>query len=41
MKMLDLLVVKRGLCWRRRTRWGSGNLILESCEKKRLVSEGG
>ena len=30
-------MVKRGLCWRRRTRWGSGNLILESCDKKREV----
>ncbi|KAL2309522.1 hypothetical protein Nmel_005727 [Mimus melanotis] len=32
-KVLGLLVVKRGLCWRRRTLCGSGNLILESCKK--------
>lgn len=33
--MFGLLVVKRGLCWRRRTLWGRGNLILESCRRVR------
>lgn len=35
--MLGLLVVKRGLCCRRRTRWGSGNRILESWNQNRSV----